>query len=224
MSASGTAGRTYRLKRLDSSASAQLFGQLGTIHIDSIRDGILGALGSRFVAALYRCLSESNDVLIFVALLEDKVIGFVLGSANVMRSLKSIGLIGFSYLALRACANGWRPKVFLKILQSCAYFFRKADDAVAGLKAKKASHPNRAELLAIAVDKNSRGLGVGKSLVTALEAEFQKRVRGGEYFVSTNLKEIGSNAFYRASGFTLVGHKSHHEMMLNIYKKELLPC
>lgn len=216
--------RTYRIERVSASTSPRLFQQLAKLHIDSIHGGILEALGPNFVASLYRQLGKRCDVLMFTALQEDRVIGFVAGSSNVRCSLRNLGIAGFGALAISACGSAWRPSLVWKVLRTAGYFLRQPDGRAAEPLEDGASDPARAELLAIAVAEEARGLGVGSALVTALEEEFQNSASAGEYFVSTNREEIGSNAFYRASGFTLVGQKRHHDLMLNIYKKKLAEC
>ena len=99
--------RTYRIERVSASTSPRLFQQLAKLHIDSIHGGILEALGPNFVASLYRQLGKRCDVLMFTALQEDRVIGFVAGSSNVRRSLRNLGIAGFGALAIpRAQAPG----------------------------------------------------------------------------------------------------------------------
>jgi ribosomal protein S18 acetylase RimI-like enzyme len=136
-------------------------------------------------------------------------------------SLKNIGVIGLVRLALAGAANLWRPRLLKKVFQTAGYFFRRIDSGDAARLIEDASDPERSELLAIAVAENARGQGIGTSLVYALERDLQNRGRRHEYFVSTNCDEAGSNAFYRAAGFTFVGQKRHHDLMLNVYKKEL---
>jgi ribosomal protein S18 acetylase RimI-like enzyme len=222
MSAVEALERAYRIERLDGSTSRTLFRQLANLHIASIHGGILEALGPRFVGSLYYQLSRRGDVLMYVAFRESRPIGFVAGSGNLGRSVRKIGIAGFGALAAAACMNAWRPSLLRKIVRTGGYFIRRTNGREAGPRAEAASNPARAELLAIAVAKEARGQGVGKSLVTALECEFQNCTNADEYFVSTNREEIESNAFYRASGFTLVGERRHHDLMLNIYKKELI--
>jgi ribosomal protein S18 acetylase RimI-like enzyme len=213
--------QSFSIERLDAATPVELFQQLASLHVDSIHGGIMEALGSNFLTLLYQQLSKRNEVLMYAARRDHKTIGFVAGSVNVMRSVKNIGVIGFAKLALAGCGNAWRPSLLRKTLQTAGYFFRRTDVAVADAAAEEASDPARSELLAIAVAEAARGQGVGKSLVNALERELRNRGGPKGYFVSANQDEIGSNAFYRAAGFTLVGQKRHHDLTLNVYKKEL---
>lgn len=179
------------------------------------------ALGPHFLASLYEQLSRRSEVLMYAARRDQQTIGFVAATINLLDSLKTLGVIGLVRLALAGAANLWRPRLLKKVFQTAGYFFRRIDSDDAAHLIEDASDPGRSELLAIAVAENARGQGIGTSLVYALERDLQNRGRRQEYFVSTNCDETGSNAFYRAAGFTFVGQKRHHDLMLNVYKKEL---
>jgi ribosomal protein S18 acetylase RimI-like enzyme len=212
--------QAYSIERLNASTPPELFQQLANLHVNSIHGGILEALGPNFLASLYQQLSKHNEVLMYAARRDSTTIGFVAGSVNVIRSLKNIGFIGMVKLAAATSANAWRPSLLKKALQTVRYFFHRTGDSVSDLAGAEAADPARSELLAIAVAEEARGQGVGRSLVTGLEQGLQNQGGRSGYFVSTNEDEIGSNAFYRAAGFTLVGQKRHHDLMLNVYKKE----
>jgi ribosomal protein S18 acetylase RimI-like enzyme len=213
----------YRIEKLDASASLESFQQLAKIHVNSIHGGIMEALGPHFLAMLYQRLSTHNDVLMFAARRDFRIIGFVAGTRNVIQTVRNIGFSGMINLFLAACASAWRPTLLRKIVQTIGYFYRRTDGVAGGSAVGQAANPERSELLAIAVREEARGQGVGRALIETLEREFQTGGGSGQYFVSTNQAEIGSNAFYQAAGFALVGQKRHHDLMLNIYKKELAP-
>jgi ribosomal protein S18 acetylase RimI-like enzyme len=213
--------QTFRIERLGPASPAARFQQMAKIHVESIHGGIMEALGPHFLACLYEQLSRRSEVLMYAARRDEQTIGFVAATINLMDLLKNIGVIGLVRLALAGAANLWRPRLLKKVFQTAGYFFRRIDSGDAARLIEDASAPERSELLAIAVAKNARGQGIGTSLVYALERDLQNRGRRHEYFVSTNCDEAGSNAFYRAAGFTFVGQKRHHDLMLNVYKKEL---
>jgi ribosomal protein S18 acetylase RimI-like enzyme len=212
---------SVQIEKLHAASPVELFQQLANLHVNSIHGGILEALGPHFLTSLYQQLSKRNEVLMYAARRDHKTIGFVVGSVNLMDSVKNIGVFGFAKLAFAGCASVWRPSLLLKILQTAGYFFRRTDAATQDSTIDEASDPARSELLAIAVAEERRGQGVGRSLIDALERDLHDRSDRSEYFVSTNQNEIGSNIFYRAAGFTLVGQKRHHDLTLNVYKKEL---
>jgi len=212
--------QTFRIERLGPASPAAQFQQMAKLHVESIHGGIMEALGPHFLASLYEQLSRRSEVLMYAARRDQQTIGFVAATINLLDSLKNIGVIGLVRLALAGAANLWRPRLLKRVFQTAGYFFRRIDSDATRL-IEDASDPERSELLAIAVAENARGQGIGTSLVYALEKDLQSRGRRHEYFVSTNCDETGSNAFYRAAGFTFVGQKRHHELMLNVYKKEL---
>ena len=213
--------QTFRIERLGPASPAARFQQLAKLHVESIHGGIMEALGPHFLASLYEQLSRRSEVLMYAARRDQQTIGFVAATINLMDSLKNIGVVGLVRLALAGAANLWRPRMLKKVFQTAGYFFRRIDSGDTARLIEDASDPERSELLAIAVAEDARGQGIGTSLVDALEKDFQNRCGRHEYFVSTNRDEIGSNAFYRAAGFTLVGQKRHHDLMLNVYKREL---
>jgi ribosomal protein S18 acetylase RimI-like enzyme len=210
---------SHRIQRIAASASHELFRELGNIHVSFIREGVLEALGPAFVATVYRELSRDDGLLIYAASQEAKVVGFLVGSMNVMRSLRAIGAPGALRIGARAFLQLWRPRLLKQVVQSAGYFFHRANVGVLSGPADGGDH---AELLAIAVASEMQGLGVGKSLVGAFEDDLQKAGHVRQYFVSTNSKEVASNAFYQAAGFTLIGQKSHHNLVLNVYMKDFV--
>lgn len=221
MLATAQLDQAYRIEKLDATTSLELFQQLANLHVHSIHGGIMESLGSNFLAALYHQLCQRNEVLMYVARRDSRTIGFVAGSVDLVRCVKNLGFIGLGKLALAAGVNCWRPSVLKKVLQTVGYFFRSRDNTISDLAGAEAADPARSELLAIAVAEEARGQGIGSSLVKALEQGLQTRSSRSRYFVSTNRDEIGSNAFYQATGFTLVGQKRHHDLTLNVYWKGL---
>ena len=212
---------SYRVERVPASAPPELFRELGNIHVGLIRKGVLEALGPEFVAAVYRELSRDKGLLIYAAFREAKLVGFLAGSMNVMRSFRAMGAAGGLRIAARAFLQLWRPRLFKQVLQSAGYFFHRPDAAAMGASAN-ASARDHAELLAIAVAPEMHRHGVGKSLVNAFEDDLRKADHVRRYFVSTNSVEVASNAFYQAAGFTLIGQKPHHDLVLNVYIKNFV--
>jgi ribosomal protein S18 acetylase RimI-like enzyme len=212
---------TFLIERLGPASPAERFRQLAKLHVESIHGGIMEALGPQFLASLYEQLSRRSEVLMYAAQRDRQTVGFLAATINLMDSLRNIGLIGLVRLALAGAANLWRPRLLKKVFQTTGYFFRGIGCGDTARLIEEASDPERSELLAIAVAKEARGQGIGTSLVDALERDLQRQGRRHQYFVSANCDETGSNAFYRTAGFTLVGQKRHHDLMLNVYKREL---
>jgi ribosomal protein S18 acetylase RimI-like enzyme len=209
-----------QIERVEPSASPALFRALGELHVAAIHEGILEALGARFVGTLYRLLSKDPGVSLYVARCEGMLVGFLAGSRNVSRSLRTIGLLGFVRLGFCAAPRLCRPLLLKQIIAAAGYF-GKSTTAAQDQPITNDSTKDRSELLAIAVAENAQGKGIGKSLVHAFEEDLQKAGHVGRYFVSTNSTEIGSNAFYRSTGFELFGQKPHHRLLCNVYAKTI---
>jgi ribosomal protein S18 acetylase RimI-like enzyme len=210
--------QSFQVEQVERSAAKDLFEDVAQLHFTSIHGGIFELLGSDFLTAFYRELMRSGDALLYIARRDQTTIGFVAGTDNLFRSVRGIGLAGFARLGFTAMALVWRPSILAKVLRATGYFFQLPGSLNHG--EHDPFDRDRAELLAIAVAPEARGQGVGRSLVDALERGLQERGARREYFVSTNEVETASNAFYKSAGFSLMGKKRHHDLMLNIYRKE----
>jgi ribosomal protein S18 acetylase RimI-like enzyme len=202
-----------RLQRLGESSN--LFNKVADMHIALIHGGVLPLLGRDFLARLYREIAVSPWGSVDVALQGERVVGFVAGTANVRRCAMSFSLQGYVRMVLAVLVRSWRREILRKVFGALAYPFSKGSaesgDPTPGTE--------RAELLAIAVNDDVQGQGIGRALVQAFEEEIKGKAT--RYFVSTNVAERGSNAFYRALGFSEAGKKPHHELMIQIYVKEI---
>ena len=116
---------SHRVERVAASAPLELFRELGNIHVSLIHKGVLEALGPEFVATVYRELSRNEGLLLFAAFREAKLVGFLAGSMNVRRSLRSMGVAGAFRIGARALLQVWRPRLFKQVLQSAGYFFHR---------------------------------------------------------------------------------------------------
>jgi N-acetylglutamate synthase-like GNAT family acetyltransferase len=213
---------SHRVERVAACAPPELFRELGNIHVNLIREGVLEALGPEFVATVYRELSRGKGLLIYAAFREATLVGFLAASTNLMCSLRAMGAVGALRIGARAFLQLWRPRLFKQMLQSAGYFFHRSKAGAVPASTAASSAGDRAELLAIAVAPEMQGHGVGKSLVSAFEDDLRKAGHVRRYFVSTNSAEVGSNAFYQAVGFTLIGQKPHHDLVLNVYMKDFV--
>lgn len=210
---------SHRVERIAASAPPELFRELGNLHVSLIHKGVLEALGAEFVATVYRELSRNEGLLFYAAFRGAKVVGFLAGSINLRHSLRALGIAGLFRIGTRALLQVWRPRLFKQVLQSTGYFFHRPKTGGTRLSAELPAS-DHAELLAIAVDPEMQGQGVGRSLIGAFEDDLRKAGSIHRYFVSTNAVEVGSNAFYQAAGFILIGQKPHHDLVLNVYKKD----
>ena len=210
------AGDPFVLCRLSRSDSLGVFQQIAALHADLIHGGVLPLLGANFLACLYREIAKSKSGSVHQAVQNGQVIGFIAGTSNVWRCALGFTLFGYLRLTSILAMRIWHPKIMWKVIDSLAYPFRQPTNPEANLTPQG---KDRAELLAIAVSPGTQGLGVGRALVSA----FEETLRGktASYFVTTNASEMQSNAFYDALGFKRVGQKRHHDLLLQIYTKQV---
>lgn len=181
------------------------------LHRQAIRTGFLSRLGPRFLTELYKSIGCSPYSRIFVAFDRDmqKVIGFAACSLNTAAMyrhiLKRRGLLFFFLLLPRA----FRPENLRYICETLFY------PAAAGPKTGP-----QAELLSIAVSDDSRGKGVGRELLNALESYLREK-GVTSYKTVTFSADNDSNAFYKKCGFSFRREIVHHRNVLFEYVKEI---
>jgi len=134
----------------------------GQLHASSITEGFLPRLGERFLERLYRCVvNDDHSFLLVAENREGDIVGMIAGTEDVhalyRRFLRRDGL--------RAAISA-APRV-LRNLRAVLETLRYGGASTADLPA--------AELLAVAVDREARGTGLGRELVDALNAEFARR-------------------------------------------------
>lgn len=160
---------------------------------------------------MYLCISRAPKSGVWAIVDGDKFIGFISGCANVGKTYRWLLSHCGIRLAISAGLALLRFTVLRKLYSVLLYPLRQHGSSTNTLTID-------AELLAIAIDESEYGKGCGRQLVHAFEASLlQWGVR--EYRVLTNIAEVKSNAFYRATGFAPDGTFKHHALTLQAYKK-----
>lgn len=172
---------------------------IATIHADSLPGDLLALLGARFLGRLYLAMIGSGLAFGFVAELNERVDGFVIGTtqtSGMFRSVLRAAAPGLLIAALPRLLS--RPTLAWKIAQAFVYPSR-----VPGVA-------EEAELLVIAVRSERRGERVGVALVEALNREFVGR-RIASYKLTVYEANERAARFYerlqfdRRGSFTLFG-------------------
>lgn len=141
----------------------------------------------------------------------EKLVGFIAGCASVRKTYRWLMLNHGFGLALAAGPALFRFRVLAKLNSILSYPLRRHKVPAKGPLPE-------AELLAIAVEAGEYGKGNGKKLVQAFEVSL-RQWGVHKYRVLTNVAEIESNAFYRATGFVPAGTIRHHALTLQVYEK-----
>lgn len=166
------------------------------LHAEQITEGFLSFLGPRFLRRLYRRISRSPDSFLLIADEGGTVVGYVAGSADVGRLYRSFVVRDGLPAALGAAGRivrSWR-----RVLET----FRHGSSGGVGTG-------RGPELLAIAVDPDQKGRGVGRALVTSFLAEVARRGHDAAYVV-VGADNAPAVALYQRAGFVTVGRFELH--------------
>jgi len=181
--------------------------RIAQIHTVALAGDFLPSLGAPFLTQLYRGILELELGFGHVAVDDSGVIGFVLGSVDTERLLRTVMMRWAWSLGWSMLPALWRRPALVKYaLQTLTYTQREA--AVSA----------RAELVVIAVDAAKRSQGAGTALCEALEADFRRQgIR--EYKVTVNADNEGANRFYERQGLSLAYSFHLYDRLWNLYTR-----
>ncbi len=170
--------------RLGSVADA---GRAGDLHASQISGGFLSFLGPRFLARLYARIVRWPSSFLLVAEDHGQVVGFIAGSDDVRGLYRAFLLhdgFGAAVTTAPRLLRGWR-----RMLETLRHGTGTASGTGRGV-----------ELLAVAVDPDDQGRGIGADLVDA----FLTQVRadsGHAAYVVVESANASATALYRRAGF-----------------------
>jgi ribosomal protein S18 acetylase RimI-like enzyme len=159
---------------------------VAALHGERIGEGFLSSLGPAFLRRLYRRVLRSDDGFVLVAGRAGAAVdGFVAGVGSVgalyRRFLVHDGIVAGALAAPRLV------RALPRVVETLRY------------PAATGDLPD-AEILAVAVDANATGTGVGRALVAAATDEFVRRGTTTAKVVTT-VDNARALALYRACGF-----------------------
>lgn len=179
---------------------------ISQIHLESLENNFLPSLGLNFLKALYKGIVGKKGNYGFVAIENQKVVGFAIGTKNMKDYLK---------LALRS-----------NFLELCLYLFFRLIKKPTLLKnvletftySTKDVGP-KAELVVIGILKKYQGMGIGKKLIKSLEEKFKKeKIKKYKLTVHSDKRAVyfyEKLRYHRISQFTL------YNKIWFIYEKSL---
>ncbi|OQY05656.1 MAG: hypothetical protein B6I25_05370 [Planctomycetales bacterium 4572_13] len=179
--------------------------QVANLHIKGISTGFISSLGVGFVTALYESIAEDKNSFGFVALEDDKVLGFAAFSSNLSKLYKFViwkkGL-KFGFIVARRMLSIQNIK---KI--GANLFYPK--------KMKQMNLPD-AELLSIVVAPEGRGKGIAKQFTEAGLEECRKRqIEKVKVLVAADNE--AANKLYQKCGFQLAAQIDSHGVKSNVF-------
>ncbi len=187
-----------RMRPQDAHAVARL-------HDAMIGEGFLRRLGRRFLAALYRAIDRTPGSVVHVAEADGRVVGFCAYARDVSAMYRQVLRHSGWRLVLAAVPRVFDPRLALEALDTLRYPSKQA-----------ACELPPAEILAIAVDPQMHGRGVGRRL---LQAAVQQARDDGQPALKVLAGERleGANRFYQACGFECITRIVQHGEPLNVY-------
>lgn len=206
------------LVKLDQKSSPHYFFDIARLHIEEIHHGFLPLLGEDFLSRLYYEMAQLSNTGLWIAKENDKILGFILGTSDFRKSYFKVFKKAWFALSMMGVRSLFKNKVFKKLPAILAYPFHQYSEEKNENKNQRNSN---AELLSIGVHIDAQGKGVGKMLVLTFEQALVEWGKKGLYFVTTNLDDQNSNAFYRKMGFIPCGKQKHNDLILQVYEKEI---
>ncbi len=168
--------------------------RVAELHATQISEGFLTSLGIPFLRRLYRRVVRSNGSFILVEQIDEQVAGFVAGVANVSALYRSFLVHDGAPAAVMAAPR--LARAIPRIIETLKYPSATGD------------LPD-AEILAVAVDPEHTGHGVGTALVRAATTEFlHHNVTAAK--VVTTADNASAIAMYRAAGYLKAANLEVH--------------
>lgn len=161
-------------------------------------------LGIDHLSVLYREMARAAASYVGVAIVGDRPVGVVSGTADVA-GLRSRLLAAMPIAALASAATRLliHPRLVIKLWQG----------AVISRPVEHGGRPVEAVLTALAVDGPYQGQGVGRALVTALE-DFFSRIRIHSYRLDTLASNARARSFYQGVGFIEVARRADSVVLI----------
>lgn len=167
------------------------------LHARRITEGFLPTLGAAFLARLYRRIVRDPGSFLVVAVDRDRVVGMCACTEDLGALYRTFVLRDGVIAAVRSA-----PRILRR--------WRRVVETLRYPAAEDAPDLPEAEVLAVAVDAARSGEGIGRLVVEAALAEFDRRgtarvkvVAGGD-----NVAALG---LYRATGFVDAARIEVHE-------------
>lgn len=183
--------------------------EVSRLHREGIPEGFLSSLGVSFLTLLYQAMAQSENAVLFFALHNGRVAGYISGCTRVKEFFQEFRKKNFfRALSLVVLKVMFCPSVLRKISETSRY-------------PAKSSYLPPAELLSIVVATEYRGTGLAEQLFKYFCSELKSR---GEGFckVLVSSRNERANSYYRKVGFKLLdSFEVHQGEKSNIYVKAL---
>lgn len=179
---------------------------IANIHTQALKGDFLPSLGQNFLEVMYHGLIGKRGIYGFVDIKNNEISGFIVGTKNMNSFFRTAIMSNFLKLSLL---------LFLQVIRNPAILKKIAETF---LYPKKDQGP-KAELVVIAIKKQSQGKGLGKKLVRSLESQFKKaRINKYKLTVYADKKAV---QFYEALKFHRIAGFKLYSREWSIYEKKI---
>ncbi len=180
-------------------------GQVASLHIQCISTGFISSMGIDFVTNLYEAIVQSNSSFGFVAVRDEKVLGFAAFTSNINTLYKSViwrkGLKFTLLLAGHMCSLKRVKRMFETLFYPT--------------RIKNKGLPS-AELLSIAVDPEEQRKGLAGELIEMGFRHYHK-IGVDKVKVLIGADNKAGNKLYLKCGFEPAGQIINHGLPSNVY-------
>lgn len=194
-------------------AKSEHFPDVAKLHASGIAEGFLSTLGTRFLSVLYRGIARADGSGVLVAVENGQVLGFISYTRDVKICYNQVLKTQWFNLTLAMLPNAFNPTIYKKVYETLLYPLQRHENS-------PESVVSGAELLSMSVDENTRGKGIGKLLVAAVDEEMS-RMNADGYYVVTHSIDQRSNGFYANCGFVKVSEFMNHGKPMKKYWKKV---
>jgi GNAT superfamily N-acetyltransferase len=177
---------------------ASIHRQVAVLHAASIDQGFLATLGVPFLALMYRAIDEAAGSVLLVEEQNGRVIGFVSGGTGMGAIYRRMLRRPFA-LGLALMPSVVRPARIRRILDVLRYGRRESVERLP-----------RAELLSIAVVRESRGTGAAGRLYLRLAMHF-RQIGEDAFKITVGDALAPAHAFYKKMGAVPAARVEVHE-------------
>lgn len=201
--------------RLSRTHPEHYFMEIAGIHIEQIKNGMMAQLKIKLLSQIYREIAGNPEAGVWIALANQKITGFIAGSANTRKTFLTVILRLWLPMTLFTLKTALNFK-FLKFARVIFYPFRNVGDNQHLFQECTRIKP---EILSLAGSKDQQKTGIGKQLILVFEEALKSRGHKGYYKVATDISESGSNTFYQNLGFSPCHKVRLNRMILQVYVK-----
>ena len=180
--------KSILIKKLTANSPEEYFNQIAKIHQVEIIEGFLSTMGVKFLSKLYSNLCDSPYAFLYVAMINNRICGFICGSTDTSKVYKYF-IIRYGIFILSTII----PKIL-----SFKKIGRMLEALIYPQKKENVGLPKN-EILNFCVSRDFQRKGIGKKLFKILVDKF-KSLNFNRIKIVTGVSQIKAQRFYESLG------------------------